>query len=212
MGPVDDVTEAKSELRRALLERRAQRDEAERSRAAEALAARVLASGLVPAAETGRSLTVAAYVSRTVEPGTALLLDHWLAAGVRVLVPVAQPGHVLDWAVFAGHDALAPSPLPGHASLREPTGPLLGPDTLGAADLVLVPALAVTADGTRLGHGAGYYDRALAYVRDEVLTMAVVFDDEVLDQLPATAHDRPVRAVVTPERLLRVAPQAPGTP
>ena len=52
--------------------------------------------------------------------------------------------------------------------------------------------------GARLGRGGGYYDRALPYVRPGALMVAVVFDDEFVDELPVEPHDRPVTAVVTP--------------
>jgi 5-formyltetrahydrofolate cyclo-ligase len=61
-----------------------------------------------------------------------------------------------------------------------------------------VPALAVAVDGTRLGRGGGYYDRALAHARDDAVLVAAVFDEELLESVPAGAHDRRVTAVVTP--------------
>jgi 5-formyltetrahydrofolate cyclo-ligase len=61
-----------------------------------------------------------------------------------------------------------------------------------------VPALAVARDGVRLGRGGGYYDRALGHVRPDAVLVALLFDDELLDELPAEEHDRRVTAVVTP--------------
>ncbi|MDX6723959.1 MAG: 5-formyltetrahydrofolate cyclo-ligase, partial [Solirubrobacteraceae bacterium] len=52
-------------------------------------------------------------------------------------------------------------------------------------------------DGRRLGQGGGSYDRALARVAAPVV--AVVFDDEVLDEpIPVEPHDRRVAGVLTP--------------
>jgi 5-formyltetrahydrofolate cyclo-ligase len=87
---------------------------------------------------------------------------------------------------------------PGRFGLLEPVGPRLGPTAIGAADVVVVPALAVARDGVRLGRGGGYYDRALRHVRPGAALVAAVFDDELLDALPAEPHDRLVTAVVTP--------------
>jgi 5-formyltetrahydrofolate cyclo-ligase len=61
---------------------------------------------------------------------------------------------------------------------------------------VLVPALAVDRHGNRLGRGGGSYDRALA--RATGLTVAVLYDGELVDLLPVEPHDVPVNAVVTP--------------
>ena len=52
--------------------------------------------------------------------------------------------------------------------------------------------------GVRLGPGGGYYDRALAHARPDAVLVAVLFDGELLDEVPAEAHDHRVTAVVTP--------------
>jgi 5-formyltetrahydrofolate cyclo-ligase len=119
------------------------------------------------------------------------LLDALRAAGVRVLLPVVT-GERLDWATYDGEGALAEGPL----GLAEPSGHRLGSDALAAADVVLVPALAVDRSGHRLGRGRGYYDRALAAV--SVPVIAVVFDDDVIDDVPVEAHDRDVDGRLTP--------------
>src|ERR1035437_2351048 len=63
---------------------------------------------------------------------------------------------------------------------------------------VLRPALAVDRAGHRLGRGGGSFDRALARVGPLVPLIALLYDDELVDRLPAEAHDVPVRAVVRP--------------
>jgi 5-formyltetrahydrofolate cyclo-ligase len=87
---------------------------------------------------------------------------------------------------------------PGPFGVLEPVGPRLGPTAIGTADVVILPALAVARDGVRLGRGGGYYDRALRHARAGAVLVAVVFDDELVDELPAEPHDRRVEAVVTP--------------
>ena len=86
----------------------------------------------------------------------------------------------------------------GRFGLSHPVGPRLGPTAIGAADTVVVPALAVDSVGIRLGRGGGYYDRALVHARHDAVLVTVVFDDERVDALPREIHDRPVTAVVTP--------------
>ena len=89
-----------------------------------------------------------------------MLLRDLAAAGKRVILPVLLPDGDLDWAVYAGDDSLAPARL----GLLEPTGPRLGVDAVATADVVLVPGLAVSTTGDRLGRGGGSYDRALGRV------------------------------------------------
>lgn len=73
---------------------------------------------------------------------------------------------------------------------------------IGLADVVLAPALAVDRLGRRLGRGGGSFDRALARV-DPRRALAVVYDDEVLDHIPAEPHDQRVGGALTPSALLR---------
>jgi 5-formyltetrahydrofolate cyclo-ligase len=63
---------------------------------------------------------------------------------------------------------------------------------------VVVPALAVDRRGVRLGRGGGSYDRALARLAAGATAVALLHDGELLDALPAEAHDRAVTAAVTP--------------
>lgn len=155
--------------------------------------ARDLAAHLSAWPPVRRAATVAAYVSTGREPGTGALLDALSAAGTRVLLPVLQPDGDLDWAAYTGPESL----LPARLGLLEPAGPRLGVDAVGRADAVLVPGLAVSADGMRLGRGGGSYDRALARVPTDVPTCVLLHPDEVDLDVPAEPHDRPVRAVAT---------------
>jgi 5-formyltetrahydrofolate cyclo-ligase len=142
----------------------------------------------------GAAATVAAYLAFGTEPPTAALLDRLRDSGARVLLPVIT-AETLDWAPYDGPHALRPGPL----GSSEPTGPRLGPAALGDAAVVLVPALAVDRHGNRLGRGRGYYDRSLAAVTAPVV--AVVYDHELIDEVPTERHDRKVAAVLRPAGL-----------
>lgn len=71
--------------------------------------------------------------------------------------------------------------------------------------LVVVPALAVDPTGQRIGYGKGFYDRLLARIHPPAFTVAVVYDFEVVPEVPATEHDRPVDMVVTDARAWEIA-------
>ena len=88
--------------------------------------------------------------------------------------------------------------MPGPRGLLEPGEPPRGAGAVARADAVLVPALAVDRAGNRLGRGGGSYDRALARVGPLIPLIALVYDGELLDHVPAEPHDVPVRAAVSP--------------
>jgi 5-formyltetrahydrofolate cyclo-ligase len=181
-----DIGPAKTALREFHLRRRRERTQAQRDEAAAAIAA-TLAEHL---AGTG---TVAAYVPLPLEPGAGRLPGALTDLDVRVLLPVVpDEGRQLDWAVAGG-------PLTrGRYGLFQPDEPGLGPEALAEADVIVVPALALDRHGVRLGRGGGYYDRALPHARPDAVLVGVVFDDELVEQLPAEPHDRRIGAVVTP--------------
>ena len=161
--------------------------------------ARATAEHLLATPEVRRAATVAAYVSVATEPGTGPLLDALRAAGKRVSLPLLQPDNDLDWAV---HDDAA-GLRSARRGLLEPIGPALGPDAVATADVVLVPGLAVGADGMRLGRGGGSYDRALGRVPVGTFTCVLLNNEELLDHVPADAHDRRVLAAATERGLTR---------
>ena len=185
----------KADLRSRLLAGRRALSPARRTAAAEALAAHA-----VRLAGPGR--TVAAYVSVGGEPGTGPLLDALTDRGGRVLLPVLLPDNDLDWAEYTGRDALVPA----GRGLLEPAGPRLGPAAVCGAGLVLLPGLAVDRHGLRLGRGGGSYDRVLARLAAAgtgPLLATLLYEEEVLDEVPAESHDLPVDAAVTPSGVVR---------
>jgi 5-formyltetrahydrofolate cyclo-ligase len=198
----DGAAAAKAAVRSRMLARRASRGPRERSAAAGAVATALL-QGLAGVR------TFAAFVPDPDEPGHGRLPAVFTRLGARVLLPVVPPkGTELSWAVDTGRLA------PGRFGLLEPVGPRLGPTAIGAAEVVVVPAVAMARNGIRLGRGGGYYDRALRHARAGAVLVAVVFDDELVDTLPAEAHDHRIGAVVTPsggwQVLASTAPDSRG--
>ena len=179
----------KAELRRLLLAVRRELGPAE-----VAAAGRSIRDAVLDLPETQMAGTVAGYWSIGAEPDTHGLLFALWKRGTYVLLPVLLPDGDLDWASYEGPDSLRP----GLRGLMEPTEACEVLPLCRSADLVLVPALAVDQSGLRLGRGGGSYDRALARVGAQVPTVALLYDAELLDRVPAGPHDQRVRMVARP--------------
>lgn len=140
---------------------------------------------------TATPTTAALYASRAHEPDTRELIDELAARGWRILLPVLTGG--VRWAVFGGWTAVQT----GWNGIVMPTTVPLPAEALADAELIVVPCLAVGRDGSRLGTGGGWYDRALPHHHAQARIIALARQDEVLDSLPMLAHDIPVHGYVT---------------
>ena len=189
MRDVSGIKQEKAVLRARLLAARA-RLSAEQ----QAEAARAIRDTLLSRPEVQMAGTIAAYYSVGAEPDTRGLVYALWKRGSYVLLPVLRADGDLDWASYEGPDSLVPGP----RGLREPGEPPRGVDAVARADAVFVPALAVDQAGNRLGRGGGSYDRALARVGPLIPLIALIYDDELVDHVPAEPHDVPVRAAVSP--------------
>jgi 5,10-methenyltetrahydrofolate synthetase len=140
---------------------------------------------------------IACYVARSGEPPTEELRRALRAAGATVLLPRVE-GSDLVWCVEDESTEMAVNPL----GIAEPTG-----QPVDLADVEpavwIIPALAIDADGYRLGQGGGFYDRALSgqTADGRAPIIAVVFEDEMVHEVPREEHDHRVDVVVTPERV-----------
>jgi len=72
----------------------------------------------------------------------------------------------------------------------------------GQIELLIVPALAVAADGHRLGYGSGFYDATLPDFCPPARALTVVFDFQLLGELPVTSGDVATQCIVTDRRML----------
>jgi 5-formyltetrahydrofolate cyclo-ligase len=71
------------------------------------------------------------------------------------------------------------------------------PPDPATVDAVVVPGLAFTAAGDRLGQGGGWYDRFLVGVRDDCATVGVGFEPQLVALLPTAPHDVRMDVVAT---------------
>jgi 5-formyltetrahydrofolate cyclo-ligase len=198
------ATAGKAALRQRLLA--ARRSVSDGARADEA---RSLADHVNAVLDSGG--TVCAYVPVGAEPGSIEMLDVLLRRANRVLLPVARTTAdnspvALQWGEYRPGQLVA-----ARFGLLEPAGPWLPATALAEASVVLVPALAVDRTGVRLGRGRGFYDRTLVSRNPHARLVAVIRDEELLDELPHEPHDVPMTHALTPGRgLVELGTAQPG--
>jgi 5-formyltetrahydrofolate cyclo-ligase len=68
-------------------------------------------------------------------------------------------------------------------------------------DLVMVPGVAFDRNGGRTGHGKGYYDKLLQHARHNAPLVALSFECQLFDEIPAEEHDIFMDKVVTEKNI-----------
>ena len=190
-----DPGHQKRALRAELRERRRNLTSHERSEATAGLT-----RNLVSLIESTGARSVSCYLSASDEPETRDYLQWTLENGIRALLPISRDDGLLDWTSWDGSEEDI-----GLFGLPEPVGELLPPSAINDVDLILVPAACVDERGVRMGWGRGYFDKTLGSMEKCPPVYAVVFDSEVIDEVPRERHDQPVNGAVTPTRVLRFA-------
>ena len=186
------TTQAKQELRaRMRAVRRVLPADARAQRSSRAVAR------IAELPEFERAHTIVAYSALQKELDPAALLTHANALGKRIGLPRVQ-GDQLYLHVVRPGDPLEEGDF-GTLEPR-PDAPLIAADEV---DFIVVPALALDAEGYRLGYGQAFYDRLLPTL-NHAFRVGVVYDFQVLAELPRHPHDVPVQCVVSDGRTLRM--------
>jgi 5-formyltetrahydrofolate cyclo-ligase len=143
------------------------------------------------------------------------VLPHLIAAkvvaGYHPLKDEISPYAILE-RLGAGQRAVLPWFLDRDARMMFREAPAVEPSPWGvlqpavesaaiAPDVVLVPLVAADRSGTRIGHGKGHYDRALAHLREggAIFTIGLGWESQILDgPIPPDPWDVPLDAIATP--------------
>lgn len=137
---------------------------------------------------------IAAFVSFGHEPPTDLLITGLEGIGYTVILPRTVARDRLEWLRYEG---LLEADLLGIAAPTDGE-----PLALRNARAVFIPALAAATDGSRLGRGAGYYDRELAGVpsfsEGGPLRVGIIDEAGLLPEgvIPMDSHDQWLDALI----------------
>jgi len=185
------MTTGKAEIRRAMRARRREMSVVDRAAASRSVCLKLLAREDVRASfAKGRPIAVylaspeevdlTDFIVAAFAQGAALVAPRWNGS-LYELTPLTS----LDTLVSGPHGILEPPPSPGSMSLMH------------RVSVWLVPGLAFSKGGGRIGYGGGWYDRLLTKADEKAAKLGVAFGFQLLDDLPTESHDCPLTEIVT---------------
>ena len=192
-APVSELYELKTAIRKqAHKNRRAQPEK-------DAVSEKIV-SRFMDLAEYHSANTVMFYVDVRDEVRTRQALPAALSSGKRIVVPYCVDGE-LELFLLENMEELEL----GMYRILEPKNELrtieakrLQPADL---DLVMVPGVAFDRNGGRTGHGKGYYDKLLQHARLDAPLIALAFECQMFEKIPAESHDIYMDKVVTEDEV-----------
>lgn len=117
-------------------------------------------------------ITIDAYIERMLRAGVVVVAPRWDGSTYRLSRLAGLDGHSLRR---------------GPMGIREPVGDdVVSPSAVRAW---IVPGLAFTRSGRRLGYGGGWYDRLLAEAPPDAVKLGVAYPFQILADIPSEPHD-----------------------
>ena len=182
---IQDTHTAKQLLRKEIRERKRRYTPEELQQFSETLMQQLLEHPRFIAAQT-----VLLYYALPDEVNTHTLVDTLVNQGKTVLLPAV----ISDTEMQLRRYRSAADLREGAYHIMEPCGELF--EDVSAVDVAVIPGMAFTPDGVRLGRGKGYYDRLLPRLT-HAYTIGLCFPFQLLDSIPADTLDRKVDEVYT---------------
>lgn len=144
------------------------------------------------------SRAVALYSPIGSEVGTEEIREHALRGGKRLFYPKLGIGTELFFVQVENLEELKP----GRFGILEPTGGRIMTKQDEDGLVVFVPGVAFDLEGSRLGRGKGWYDRALARFGEGVKLVALAYEFQVVEALPTERWDQKVHHIITERRVI----------
>ena len=188
-GSEEALRSAKKALRASVVARRDALDADARRCDSQAITAKLLA--LPPYRAAG---VVCAYASFGSEFDSTAFCSDVVASGKRLLLPrINRAARMLELREVGNLDS---DLVAGVWGIREPAErcPIV---PSSAVEFLLVPGVAFTAAGERLGYGGGFYDRLLSGLNAKTRRVVAAFALQVVDSIPTGPNDQRVHLIVT---------------
>ncbi|MBR3969608.1 MAG: 5-formyltetrahydrofolate cyclo-ligase [Ruminococcus sp.] len=137
------------------------------------------------------------YASYNSEPSTWKFASWLLEKGISIAYPKCGEYGEMTFYKVNSTDQLHI----GKFGIAEPTANIMDIPYITDKTVCIVPGLAFTADGKRIGYGGGYYDRFLLK-NSQLFSIGLVYEKCIPEDLPSLEHDIKVKAIVTEERMV----------
>lgn len=133
------------------------------------------------------------YLDFRQEVETTGLAEQILAEGKELIIPCCRDRNIIPCRI----NNLAEDIAPGKLGIREPKEKFVRGIDPRKIDLVVVPGVVFDLQGNRIGYGAGYYDRFLPRLRDDVPVIGVAFSCQLVKKILTESYDRKMSLLVT---------------
>ncbi len=150
--------------------------------------------------EFQQTTVVLLFASFRSEVSTFPLIEEALRLGKRVVLPCVDSASK-ELRLYEIKDTRELSP--GYMGIPEPAVPGERERDINDVTLAVMPGAAFDSRGCRLGYGGGYYDKLLSRLRRKIPLIALAYEEQIVDSLPAEPHDRKVHLIVTDKRVIR---------
>ncbi len=157
----------------------------------------VIKDRLIDSVEFQNAKTIGITISRFPEISTRPIIEAAWAAGKKVAVPkCVQKTKEMDFRLLTSFDELEIA----YFNLQEPIMSETEAVCKQDIDLQIVPGIAFSPGGYRIGFGGGYYDRYLADFEGNMVSLAL--EVQIEDEVPRESHDIPVDKIFTDKQII----------
>lgn len=177
----------KADVRKLIANRKRQHTEVELRVLSLAAVSNLLANPRLQAANT-----ILLYYSMRGEVDTHELVERLYQEGKTVLLPRVTGEHEMALVKYTGKDCLKPA---GGFHILEPQGEPVPLELYNNVQVAVIPGIAFTVDGKRLGRGGGYYDNILKLL-GKTYKIGLAFQFQILGDIPTDNLDMRVDEVV----------------
>lgn len=142
------------------------------------------------------------YISTKSEVQTMGIINYSLNANKNTFIPfINKEKHDIIPSLMKDYQTEI---APGSLGIYQPKKEFIRLFPAKILDLVIVPGIAFTEQGHRLGRGGGYYDRFLKKLSKSSYIIALAFEIQIINEIPLEKNDVPVDCIITEERIIQI--------